>query len=422
MIVRAKKELLMGRKTIFYFTYLMKIFLLLIVYLSVTIENAIAQDKQPPITSSYSMEVEGEYRFFLEKGLYNDQLRHFPAIAIRPAYSLSWKEGYENFYFVGFARLDRDNKRTRWDVRELYYQKAKKNWELNIGFKKLFWGVTESNHLVDIINQTDQVESFDGEEKLGQPLLSFDWTTEQFGTFSFFYLPYHRKRVFPGQQGRLRFAEVIDSEQLTYEANKAEWLPSFAFRWSHYWGIADIGISQFYGNGREPLFNFTATVSIEAFYPVITQTGLDLQLTHQAFLWKLEMIYRHADIQDFFAFTGGLEYTFSNVNNNGLDVGILSEYLYDSRGTLSLTGTQNDLFIGTRLAFNDVNDHSILTGGTIDLSYGTTSIFMEASRRIGDALTIELEARLFPYTAEEELVLAAFQNDSFLKFVVLKYF
>ena len=41
--------------------------------------------------------------------------------------------------------------------------------------------------------------------------------------------------------------------------------------------------------------------NINAFYPIINQTGLDLQVTHNAFLWKLEAIYRTAKAQDFFA-------------------------------------------------------------------------------------------------------------------------
>ncbi|MDD7885073.1 hypothetical protein [Flavivirga sp. 57AJ16] len=38
--------------------------------------------------------------------------------------------------------------------------------------------MTESNHLVDIINQTDAVETFDGEEKLGQPMVQLSWGTD----------------------------------------------------------------------------------------------------------------------------------------------------------------------------------------------------------------------------------------------------
>ena len=44
--------------------------------------------------------------------------------------------------------------------------------------RREFWGVTETAHRVDILNQTDQVESFDGEDKLGQPMVNFSWSKD----------------------------------------------------------------------------------------------------------------------------------------------------------------------------------------------------------------------------------------------------
>ena len=40
------------------------------------------------------------------------------------------------------------------------------------GVRRVFWGVAESNHLVDVINQTDAIENPDQEDKLGQPMLN----------------------------------------------------------------------------------------------------------------------------------------------------------------------------------------------------------------------------------------------------------
>ena len=110
--------------------------------------------------------------------------------------------------------------------------------------------------MVDIINQTDAVESFDGEEKLGQPMVQFSFVTNKIGTFNFFYLPYHCKRTFAGEKGRFRFSVVIDKDDINYESGAKEWRQDLAFRWNHYFGAFDIGLSHFYGNGREPLFTF----------------------------------------------------------------------------------------------------------------------------------------------------------------------
>ena len=253
-------------------------------------------------------------------------------------------------------------------------------------------------------------------------MAQFSLTTNKVGTFQFFYLPYHRKRTFAGTKGRLRFFDVIDRDDLGYESDAEEWHPDFAFRWNHYVGIVDVGLSYFYGNGREPLFSFDASGNINAFYPLIHQPGLELQVTHGAFLWKLESIYRYADLQDFYAFVAGLEYTFSNVGGNGLDIGVLGEYLYDDRGDLALTALQNDVFIGSRIAFNDVQDTSILFGGILDLEGSSSILSLEASRRFGRSWVIALEARIFSDIDDEELILSNFQQDSFGRLTVSRFF
>lgn len=298
---------------------------------------------------------------------------------------------------------------------------SKNNWEVSIGLKKVYWGVAESNHLVDVINQTDAVESFDGEQKLGQPMAQFSIYTNNVGTFDIFYLPYHRRRTFPGVKARLRFPLVIDKDDLGYESDAQEWHQDFAFRWKHYFGSVDIGLSHFYGTGREPLFVFDTFGNINAFYPIIHQTGLDLQVTHNAFLWKLESIYRHADAQEFFALVAGVEYTFGNIKSSGIDIGVLLEYLYDERDQLALTGLQNDIFFGSRIAFNDVQSTEILVGGIADLKNSSKIFSLEASRRLGASWKLEIEARLFSHIDDRELILSNFREDSFLRLSVFKY-
>lgn len=381
------------------------------------------EDEEKKVNHDFELEVAAEYSYFYDEASFQGQESHFPSIAITPEYSLDWNKGSESLNFTGFFRLDRDDERTHADIRELYYQKTKGNWELSVGLKKVYWGVAESNHLVDIINQTDQVESFDGEEKLGQPMVQFVWTSDKFGNFEFFYMPYHRKRTLPGEKGRLRFPTVIDSDDIGYESGAEEWRQDFAFRWSHYFGIFDVGVSHFYGNGREPLFVFDQLGNVNAFYPVINQTGIDLQATHNAFLWKFESIYRHAENQDFLALVAGLEYTFSNIDGNGLDIGLLGEYLYDERDELALTNLQNDVFFGSRIAFNDPQDTSILIGGIADLEKSSKIFSVEASRRFGSTWTAALETRIFTaIDPNNELLLTNFQNDSFLKLSISKYF
>ena len=400
----------------------MKQWLQIAIISCLTLGTMMAQEEEDKAIHDFELEVEFEYRYFYKEGQFPGQKDHFPSLAVRPKYSVEWEDGYQSFNVQLFYRLDRDDFRTHGDIRELYYQKAKGNWEFNFGLKKIFWGVAESNHLVDIINQTDGVESFDGEQKLGQPMAQIVWRSDKIGTFSFFYLPYHRKRTFPGEKGRFRFPIVIDPDDLGYESGAEEWRQDFSLRWTNYFGIADVGLSYFHGNGREPFFLFTTDDLLDIFYPVIHQGGLDLQITHNAFLWKLESIYRYASIQEFFAIVGGLEYTFSNIDGNGLDIGLLGEYHYDGRDELALSALQNDIFLGSRIAFNDVQDTSILFGGIADLETSSTIFSLEASRRFGSSWTAEIEARIFSNIDDNEIILSNFRDDSFLRIAISKYF
>lgn len=382
--------------------------------------------KKKKFKQEFELELEGEYRYFFDDAAFAGQEDHYPAFSVQPEYSLKWNRGKDRINAIGFFRLDRDDERTHWDIRELYYQKAKGRSELSIGAKKIYWGVAESNHLVDVINQTDQVETFDGEQKLGQPMVQYTYASDKYGTFDFFYLPFHRKRTFAGREGRLRFSEVIDADDLAYESGAEEWNQDLAFRWSHYFGIFDVGLSHYYGNGREPLFAFSQT-GINAFYPVMHQSGLELQATHNAFLWKFEGIYRTSDnqapekAQDFLALVGGLEYTFSNVDKNGLDIGLLAEYLYDERDEWAISALQNDVFFGSRIAFNDSHDTAILLGGIADLEKETRIFSVEASRRLKNTITAEIEGRFFSQIDEEEFILSNFKQDSFLRISISKY-
>lgn len=383
------------------------------------ISNA-QEESEKLVSHKFKLELEAEYRYFYDKALYPGQKSNFPSAAITPEYTASWNKGYDVITVKPFFRWDVDDKRTHFDLRELYYQKAKNNWEVSVGLKKIYWGVTESQHLVDIINQTDAVESFDNEQKLGQPMVQYSRNTN-IGTFDLFYLPYFRIRSFPGEKSRLRFPVVIEDDDVTFNNKSEEWHQDFAFRWSHSIGAFDLGFSNFYGTGREPII-LQNQFGYDFFYDVINQTGVDVQVTLGAFLWKIESIYRSSDLQDMFAFAGGLEYTFGNVDGNGLDIGILGEYLYDDRGDLALSSAQNDVFFGSRIAFNDVQSTEFLIGGLVDMERSSNIFSLEASRRVGESWRVEAEGRILSEVSNTEPILYFFRNDSFLKLSVFKFF
>ena len=119
--------------------------------------------------------------------------------------------------------------------------------------------------------------------------------------------------------------------------------------------------------------------------------------------------------------TAGFEYTFGNVGNTGLDIGLLGEYMYDDRGTLTLSGLQNDVFAGIRLALNDTQDSQLLAGAIFDTQYSTSLYFIEAERRLGNNWSAVIEARLFSNVDPAEFTYLL-RNDGFVQLALSRFF
>ena len=372
----------------------------------------------------FSGYVAAEGRYFPQAPLDPAQKRNSGSLAVQSEYYHEWENG-SSFTFVPFVRLDSaDSERTHFDIRELNYLWLTDSWELRAGIGKVFWGTTEFVHLVDIINQTDAVESVDGEEKLGQPMIQLsilrDW-----GALELFVLPYFRERTYPGREGRLRFAAVVDTDNARYESADEEHHPDFAARYSHTIGDWDFGIYNFNGTGREPTLvtglDSAGRPVLIPFYEQINQSGLDLQLVAGGWLWKLEAIYRTGQGEDFFASVGGFEYTFVNIAATGMDLGVLGEGAYDDRGRKATTFFENDAMLGLRLAINDAAGTELLAGFSQDLENSSLSLSLEASRRFGDNWLLSLESRALVDLPEDDLFYSL-RDDGFFQLELAYYF
>lgn len=277
---------------------------------------------------------------------------------------------------------------------------------------------------MDILNQTDLVEFPDGEEKLGQPMVNFsilrDW-----GTLDLFLLPYFRERTFPGRKGRLRTALVVDPDQARFESGAKEHHLDLAVRYAKTLDGWDFGFSYFEGTGRQPSLLLGVDSAgqdvLIPLYEQIGQTGLELQRVAAAWLWKLEAIHRSGQAADFEAFTGGFEYTLTGLFETQMDLGVIGEWLYDSRGKKAATPFENDLMIGLRLAVNDVAGTELLMGLVQDMDQASKLVNIEGRRRITDHWTIEIEGLILMQHSENDLLYAQ-RADDFLQVSLSYYF
>jgi hypothetical protein len=376
-------------------------------------------------------------RTYAERGSAG-QDRFQPSLSARLEYHRSWEDGRSSLTFTPFLRLDaEDDERTHADLRELFLTRLGDDWELHAGFRQIFWGVTEFNHLVDIINQTDFVENIDGEDKLGQPMVQLSLVRD-WGIVDVFALTGFRERTFPGEDGRLRGLPPVDADAVRYASGAGRHRVDAAVRWSHHVGPVSFGVHHFSGTGRDPRFvpNLSdGELVLIPEYHVIDQTGFDGQALVGDWAWKLEAITRSGHGDRYEAVTAGFERTLVGVLGSRADLGLVVEYMYDERDAAAFdTLFEHDVAFGTRWRANDMAGTTALLGVIWDVDTEEYVLSLEASRRLGASWEAVVEGRVFggasplpagattPALLDGEVKSRALQDDDFIQLELTRYF
>ena len=369
-----------------------------------------------------------ETRWFPETAVHAGQSGHASGFAAAPRLYLE-DAGGRSLTLAPFLRYDStDPRRTHADLREAYLllfgEIGEGEWELRAGVARVFWGVAESQHLVDIVNQVDLVEHPGGKAKLGQPMVHLTWSAN-WGALELFGLPFHRARTFPGRSGRLRLPLLVDEGSVEYESGAGERNLDLAARYSHSFRSLDFGFSCFQGTSREPFLEVDPGRStLVQYYARIRQFGIDAQLTAGSWLFKLEGIHRagarnlSGREEDYFASVLGGEYTIYSVLGSAADLSLLGEWSHDGRGrsatpSRSPNTLENDLFFASRLALNDVQSTEIVASVLGDAERATRAMAVEFERRLSGRWSLQLETIYLLGTDKEDLFNYWTRRDSF---------
>lgn len=382
-----------------------------------------------PAWSAMGLEANGDFsaegRVFLQDGAFTSQEDASTSVATNLELYHDFSDSF-SLTLAAFYRLDSsDSARTHGDLREANLLYLAESWQLTVGLGRVFWGATEFVHLVDIINQTDQVEALDGEEKLGQPMAHLV-IPKEWGTVEGFVLPWFRERTFPGENGRFRSPLPVDTDHPLYESSSEEHHLDLALRYSTSFANSDIGLYYFNGTARDPVLLFSLDQAgcplLLPYYEQIGQSGFDIQLVAGEWLFKGEALYRIGQSRSFAATTFGFEYTLPGLGNSMMDLGLIGEYVYDDRDNGWLpTIYDNDIMGGLRLSVNDIDDSTILLGIIQDLDYSSTIIGIEASRRLGDNIRLNLDASFFLNISTQDPAYSLARDD-FLRLEIIWYF
>ncbi|PCI61197.1 MAG: hypothetical protein COB35_07175 [Gammaproteobacteria bacterium] len=373
-----------------------------------------------------------EARYFFQQAQFSEQNGQSNlSVFVEPELYWNWNNEDDSLIFKPYLRDDQhDSQRSHGDIRELTWTHVGNDWELRTGINKVYWGVTEFQHLVDVINQTDSVEDIDGEDKLGQQMINLSLVRD-WGIVDILVMPGFRERTFAGQKGRLRSGLVVNTSKAEYQASAGQQHVDYALRWTTSIGDFDIGTSYFNGTNRDPLFNVASVFSAQSqqatgleltpYYVLMEQVSVDIQATLGDWLWKVEGLYRDTNSQNYWASQVGFEYTRVGVFDSAIDIGYLVEYGWDSRGENIAVINQNDVFFGSRIAFNDVQSSEILWGAGVDLDHNAQSIIVEASRRLGDSYKLSLDVRFFNSKNVQD-ILTQLDQDDHIQLTLERYF
>lgn len=373
-----------------------------------------------------------EQRFFPQGGLVEDQPSSTSVPLLGVKYYNSWDEGEQELIVDALYRKDSsDSNRDDVELRDFYWSFLGEEMQLNVGYRKVFWGVTEFTNPVDIINQTDLIDDPLGNEKLGQPMLNLT-TVNRLGTFSFFLMPRFRDRVMSGRDARFRSELLVDTNHAVFEKSDGRDHLDYAVRGSSYIDSVDFSLSYFNGTERGPELALSQNDKDEQVllprYGQIEQFGLELQWTLDNVQFKYEGSYRKKSKEfsllsdpNFTSYVIGLEYTFYSIFDTRADLGVIAEYIYDSRRAQADTPFEKDVFSGIRLAFNDEQSFEIVAGVVRDLDDDSMIWTIDMNRRIQQTMTLKMRAIVMDNIAQNNL-LHGIRRDSNIELEFLYFF
>ena len=329
------------------------------------------------------------------------------------------QNGDAKFTISAIGRFDQSDDQLRYlDFQKFKYEYYFDDVTLKVGNEIVFWGVNETFNIVDIINQSNLAENISGTKKLGQPMASISYS-QDYGTFDIYLMPYFRERPFSGKEGRPRLLFEVDKNSITYESSAKKRKIDFALRYSTVIDDLDIGLSHFYGNNRTPVLSPNPlTLKFDSHYPVLSQTGVDIQATKGPWLYKLETVSAKEGSERHLGAAGGIEYTYYGIRNTQSDLGVIVEYAFDDRNDNPFN---NEGIIGLRWSMNDVKSSSLLAGYLFDMRGNSNRFQAEFEQRINDNLKLFLDLSLNGSIDGTDFT-HQFKEDSQITIKVAKYF
>ena len=283
------------------------------------------------------------------------------------------------------------------DLREANVTGRAGEMDYLIGSTVLFWGKVESYNPVDIVNARDFGRGLLRSEKRGAPMVRLSWPVGP-GQLDLLAIDFV-ETVYPDVTLRERPALPVDDSTASFSNGARRDDIATAARWSGFFGDIDLGLSWFRGTGNAPRLLPRPNGTLTPDYSRITQIGIDIQSLYGDMAVKAELIHRRGQydrlggIDSYGAGVVGLEHNLYDLDGSGRDLVLIAEYARDERGHRSHSGFQNDLVLGGRWLWNDVEDTEVLALLSRDLDNRAQTLSVTFDRRLTDSMSLEAGAR-----------------------------
>lgn len=312
---------------------------------------------------------------------------------IETTFRLNDKLTFQTRLFETYNPEDSDGNYVDPTIAKLSY--SQDNWTIFAGYDIVYWGVVESQKIVNIINQRDQLRTIEGTFPLGQPMIGavFNGLATRVEAYV---LPKFIPLNFGSNRRRLGLTLPVDDEAELYEDTDAESHVDFALRVSGASGDLEYGAFVFDGTLRQPDFKLnTAAKTLQPYYRQGIQYGVELQYTTNATLFKFEGRQTNPDTQASYQnVVYGIEHVIGAPFGTRNELVLYLEHNWDSRGELAPNVFQNDLFVGARLNISNGLGTSIRVGGYYDLDYQSVFASALVETRLTDSLSLQARAYL----------------------------
>lgn len=323
--------------------------------------------------------------------------------------------------FSIFSRVDRkDSSRSIFIIEELHWSYYKDAWSITIGHQILNWSATEAFHPADAINSRNYDSNIENAEKFGEPMVNLKWEAS-FGTLSFYFFPYTQNVNLPADSNRLGFQSsqgLVVNEPIWVDADGERvddnFIPQYGAKFDFTVKSADISLYALNMNdrfifGRLVDTFFGSPTGATLLYLPLRQYGFTVQAVMDAWVFKIETaykdfinpdlkfsytpsIYDEIEKEDHSQIAWGIEYGWAHKDGKESTVILEGQQIFGVEDDIAATYNifQNDVLLGYRFAFNDINSKELFFSVITDLERKNENLFSASyQQRLTDVWTIK---------------------------------